>query len=88
MMFIIFSRSDMKGFKMFKFIWSILCVLLFLSASSCFAAYMDKSYGGSGLCSKTDYSSTYCKQRLGGVVAGFIAAVLYIVDAVLHRPEK
>jgi len=49
---------------------------------------MDKSYGGSGLCSKTDYSSTYCKQRLGGVVAGFIAAVLYIVDAVLHRPEK
>nr|XP_009858308.1 myeloid-associated differentiation marker-like protein 2 isoform X1 [Ciona intestinalis] len=77
-MFLPASKSSAKPFTVFQFVWSVISCLLFLSASSCFAAYMK--------CSNFDYN--YCRERLAGVVVGFVTAILYIVDAVVHRPQR
>uniref|UniRef100_H2YUX5 MARVEL domain-containing protein n=1 Tax=Ciona savignyi TaxID=51511 RepID=H2YUX5_CIOSA len=77
-MFLPASKSSSRPFEMFQFGWSILSCLLFLSASSCFAAYMK--------CNKYEYYP--CNERLAGVLVGFFTAILYVVDAVIHRPTK
>lgn len=66
--------------KKFEFIWSIICVLLFWTASSCFAAYTG--------CSGNQFDRfKVCQMRLSGLIIGFVTGVLYIVDAVLNRAK-
>ncbi|XP_039258349.2 myeloid-associated differentiation marker homolog [Styela clava] len=62
----------------FEFIWSIVCVLLFWSASVCFAVYM--------VCRGNDFQKyRQCHLRLAGVIIGFVTGVLYIIDAVFLK---
>ncbi|CAK8677821.1 unnamed protein product [Clavelina lepadiformis] len=72
------DKAQSKFFIMFHFGWSIISALLFITASSCFAAFMRCH----------DFDQEPCKKRLGGIIFGFITAILYVIDALLNRPSK